>query len=86
MEPKKLLTLTFDENVGTPDRVFRLLSGAGLVGAGWYLSVPLWGAIIMTVFGLMWLATGILSKCSIYYVLGYSTCPASGRRFPGRTL
>lgn len=81
MELRKLATLTFDKNVGAPDRVFRLLSGAGLMGAGWYLALPAWAAIAMSVFGLMWFATGVLSKCSIYYLLGYSTCPVSGQPF-----
>lgn len=81
MEVRKLATLTFDKNVGSPDRVFRLLSGIGLMGAGWYLALPAWVSITMSVFGLMWFATGVLSKCSIYYLLGHSTCPASGKPF-----
>jgi uncharacterized membrane protein HdeD (DUF308 family) len=81
VELKKLATLTFDRNVGTPDRIFRLLSGGALMGAGWYLGLPLSASIVMSVFGLMWLATGVLSRCSIYYLFGYSTCPVSGRSF-----
>ena len=74
MDPLKLVTLSFDKNVGTPDRVFRLLSGAALTGAGWALGAPLWLAIAASVLGLMWTATGVLSKCSIFYLLGRSTC------------
>jgi len=81
MEVRKLATLSFEKNVGPPDRVFRLLSGAGLMGAGWYLALPVWAPIVMSVVGLMWFATGVLSKCSIYYLLGYSTCPVSGQPF-----
>jgi hypothetical protein len=69
-ELKKLVTLTFEKNVGTADRIFRLLSGAGLMGAGWYFALPIWATIPMSGFGLMWFATGVLSKCSIYYLLG----------------
>ncbi|MBL8913915.1 MAG: DUF2892 domain-containing protein [Archangium sp.] len=76
----KLVTLRFEKNVGTPDRVFRLLSGAALTGVGWYFGWPMWAALITTVLGVMWMATGVLSKCSIYYLLGYSTCPLSGER------
>jgi hypothetical protein len=75
MDVKKLVTLSFDKNVGAWDRMWRLLSGAALAGAGWYFALPVWAAIGMSVFGLMWFATGILSKCTIYYALGYSTCP-----------
>jgi hypothetical protein len=79
MNVKKLMTLTFDKNVGTRDRAFRLLSGAGLAGAGRYLALPPWAAVLMSVFGVLWFATGVLSRCSIYYALGFSTCPASDR-------
>ncbi|MBN8611095.1 MAG: DUF2892 domain-containing protein [Deltaproteobacteria bacterium] len=84
MDVKKLVTLTFDENVGSLDRVHRWVVGAGVAGAGWYFALPLWAAITLSVLGAMWFLTGVLSKCSIYYVLGYSTCPASGRSLRGR--
>lgn len=75
MDLKKLMTLTFAKNVGPVDRVVRLVSGAVLTGAGWFWHVPLPGAVAMSVFGVMWMATGVLSRCTIYYLLGYSTCP-----------
>lgn len=76
MEVRKLLTLTFEKNVGQPDRLARLASGAALVGVGWYFALPLAVAVATSVLGLMWMATGVLSRCSIYYLLGYSSCPA----------
>ncbi len=76
VELTKLVSLGFEENVGAADRVLRLLSGAGGVVAAWYVEMPLWARVAATVLGLMWTATGILSKCSIYYALGWSTCPA----------
>jgi hypothetical protein len=78
MDPKKLVTLTFAKNVGSADRIFRLLSGAALASVGWYLALPVAAACALSLLGMMWLATGVTSKCSIYYVLGYSTCPVSG--------
>ena len=83
MDVKKLVTLSFDRNVGPADRAFRLISGGLLAGAGWALGLPLAAAIPLSVLGLMWLATGITSRCTIYYALGYSTCPVSGRPAPG---
>ena len=76
MDLTKLVTLGFDKNVGSADRVFRLVSGASLVAAGWYLDVPTWARVVLAVIGVMWTATGVLSKCSIYYAVGYSSCPA----------
>lgn len=80
MDPKKLFTLTFAKNVGTGDRVFRLLSGLSLVAAGALLPVPPWAGGAIGVAGVMWTATGILSRCSIYYLFGYSTCPVAERK------
>lgn len=80
MDLKKLLTLTFDKNVGAADRVFRLLSGLALLAAGlilgWISAVPGWAAAAISVAGIMWVATGALSRCSIYYLIGYSSCPS----------
>jgi len=84
MDGKKLVTLAFDKNVGTLDRVHRVVTGAGIAAAGWWFALPRWCALAMSVFGAMWFLTGVVSKCSIYYALGYSTCPASGRPFDKR--
>lgn len=81
MDPRKLVTLSFDQNVGPLDRIARALGGAVLAGSGWYFALPRWAATSMTVLGVMVLATAVLSKCSIYYLLGYSTCPVSGPPF-----
>lgn len=84
MELKRLVTLSFDKNVGTGDRILRLVGGAALTGGGWYLGVPTWASGIMIVLGLMAVLTAILAKCSIYYLLGYSTCPMTGDSSPLR--
>jgi hypothetical protein len=62
MNARNLLTLTFDKNVGPRDRAFRLLHA------------PRGTAIGLSIAGAVWMATGALSRCSIYYLLGYSTC------------
>ena len=80
MNVKHLLTLSFDNNVGPRDRVFRLVSGAATAAAGWLLHAPPGVAVGLSIAGAAWMATGILSKCSIYYLLGYSTCPRAQMR------
>jgi hypothetical protein len=70
-----LLIPSFDKNVGPRDRVFRLASGAATASAGWLLHAPIGMGIGLSVAGAVWMATGVLSRCSIYYLLGYSTCP-----------
>lgn len=82
MELKKLVTISFDKNVGTADRVLRGAAGIALTGAGWYVGIPTWAAAGMSVLGVMTLATAVLSKCSIYYLMGYSSCPISGAPSP----
>ena len=82
MELKQLVTYSFDRNVGTVDRVFRVGSGAALAGVGAFAHVPVGVAWALGVVGLVWALTGIVSRCGIYYLLGYSTCPISGNAPP----
>jgi hypothetical protein len=84
MDTKKLMTLTFDKNVGTADRVVRMMLGAGAAAAAWGFALPMLAAVGVSIAGAMLFATGAMSKCSIYYLLGYSTCPISGQAFEGR--
>ncbi len=70
----KLLTYTFDSNVGPFDRIFRVLSGGIIAALPWTaLSVSQPVAIAMTVAGLAWFMTGVVSRCGMYYMLGLST-------------
>jgi hypothetical protein len=79
MKWANLITMNFEKNVGTADRVFRIVSGLVVACAGWGFALPMWQSIALSVLGLMWTASGALSRCSIYYLLGYSTCPISGQ-------
>lgn len=84
MQIRKFLTLAFERNVGFGDRLFRLVSGGLLMMVGWWLG---WSPVFATgvaVLGAMWFATGVLSKCSIYYLLGYSTHASSTGSSPSR--
>ncbi len=80
MSARELFSLSFAKNVGGVDRVLRVVSGAGIGASGWALGLGPAVAAPLTVLGAMWLATGVLSKCTIYYLLGFSTCPAKARR------
>lgn len=79
MSVRELVTLSFAKNVGGLDRALRVASGAGIAAVGWAFGLGLGLAVPLTVLGLMWVATGVLSKCTIYYLLGFSTCPARAR-------
>ena len=70
----KLLTYTFASNVGSIDRIFRILSGVALAASPWTLiSVSQSAAIALTIAGLAWFMTGVVSRCGMYYMLGLST-------------
>lgn len=56
-------------NVGTPDRILRIVAGCAILGAGYYLK-SWWG-----LFGLMPIFTGIFRFCPAYVPFGASTCP-----------
>jgi hypothetical protein len=67
MDLKKLVTLTFDKNVGPRDQVFRLVSGTGLLVAGGLLSTPFWLSTLLVLLGAMWTLSGVLSaaRCDV---------------------
>ena len=58
-------------NVGTVDRVVRILVGLGLIGAAASGAVGAWGYI-----GIVPLATGVFRFCPAYLPFGLSTCKA----------
>ena len=56
-------------NVGTLDRILRIVAGCAILGAGYYFK-SCWG-----LFGLMPILTGIVRFCPAYLPFGASTCP-----------
>lgn len=57
------------KNVGSIDRILRLVLGAAVLGAGWYFQN--WFGLA----GLVFIGTAFINWCPIYAVLGVSTCP-----------
>ena len=57
-------------NVGGLDRLLRIVLGLALIGLTLAGTVGAWGWI-----GVVPLATGLLSTCPLYSILGLSTCP-----------
>ena len=63
----------FAKNVGTIDRVLRIVVGLALI-AGFFLN-PEAGWRWLYLIGIVPLATGLLSTCPLYSLFGLSTCP-----------
>lgn len=61
-------------NVGSVDRVVRIVVGLALIGAGIYYKAW-WGAI-----GAVPLLTALLGWCPLYLPLGIRTCPAPTKK------
>lgn len=55
------------KNIGSLDRILRIVLGALLIGAGFYYE-NWWGAV-----GLIPLLTGLISWCPLYSLFGWST-------------
>jgi hypothetical protein len=70
----------FKKNVGTLDRVVRILVGLFLIWYG-YEHQSWWGLL-----GLVILATGALGTCGLYTLLGFSTCPVKEPKPPKPTV
>jgi len=59
------------KNVGSVDRVIRIVAGLALISASVFGVIGLWGWI-----GLVPLATGLSRVCPAYAPFGMSTCAA----------
>jgi len=64
----------FKTNVGTVDRIARILVGVALLSLFFIYPNAAWR--YWALIGLVPLLTGIMSTCPLYTVLGLSTCPA----------
>lgn len=63
----------FKKNVGTVDRALRII--AGLVLLTMFFMYPDASWRYWTLIGIIPLATGLMSSCPAYTILGISTCP-----------
>lgn len=60
------------KNVGGIDRILRILVGVALIALTLTKVIGIWGWI-----GVMPLATGLISFCPLYPLLGINTCKKS---------
>ncbi len=66
----------FRTNVGTTDRIIRVVVGLLLI-AGFLLNPDgAWSWLYLI--GIVPLVTGIVGSCPVYSLLGISTCPTKG--------
>ena len=61
-------------NVGTADRIIRIVAGLVLIGLAATGTIGPWGYI-----GIVPLATGLFRWCPAYKLLGMNTCPMHGK-------
>jgi len=61
-------------NVGTIDRVLRIVAGLVLIGLAASGTVGMWGYI-----GVVPLLTGLFRFCPVYPLIGLNTCPMEKR-------
>lgn len=77
-----LVKMLTTRNVGSLDRLLRLLPTpvvALLINQGQLQGVGAW---VLGVIAAMLLVTTLTGSCSIYYMLGLSTCPISDKPRP----
>lgn len=75
-----IMKMLSTRNVGPFDRVLRALP-AILLAIAWalgWIAGP--AAVALAVIPGLLLLTSVTGSCSIYYMLGWSTCPISGTR------
>ncbi len=59
-------------NVGTTDRILRVVAGLALIGLTVTGTIGVWGWI-----GVVPLATGLFKFCPAYLLIGVNTCPVA---------
>lgn len=67
----------FKTNVGGIDRILRVVVGIALLAAFFLYPDASWR--YWTLIGIIPLATGLLSTCPLYSILGLSTCPVKAK-------
>lgn len=84
---ERVVAANTTRNVGRWDRVVRALLPFAVLTLWWVEVLPAWAAIPLGIFTLMLLPTAFTGACSIYYTLGWSTCPVDARTSgrPART-
>ena len=60
----------FNTNVGTVDRVLRIILGVALIAIVFVGPQTPWGLV-----GVVPLLTGLFKTCPLYSIIGLSTCP-----------
>ncbi len=63
-------------NVGTVDRILRIVAGLSLMVLGWIIMANTLG-VILGIVGLILLLTGAVGRCGLYMLFGVSTRPRS---------
>lgn len=62
----------FDVNVGSTDRMIRIAAGIALLALFFFMELGGWGWLVALV-GLVLLATGLMSRCALYSLIGVNT-------------
>jgi len=65
-------------NVGSADRIIRIIIGLALVALPFLLTIPLWESSlaksVSIIVGVVLVATALVRFCPLYRVIGASTC------------
>lgn len=62
----------FNVNVGSTDRMIRIVAGIVLLALFFMIEMGAWGWLVALV-GVVLLATGLMSRCALYSLLGIDT-------------
>ncbi|QBK31581.1 YgaP family membrane protein [Roseitalea porphyridii] len=62
----------FNVNVGSTDRMIRIVTGIVLLALFFVIEMGAWGWLVALV-GVVLLATGLMSRCALYSLLGIDT-------------
>ena len=67
------------KNVGTLDRVIRVIVGILALGGAFFVSGTVF-KVILAIVGIVMLFTAITGFCGLYRIFGISTCPTEVKK------
>lgn len=73
-----------EKNVGGIDRLLRLVVGVVFLAAALFANLELWVKLLFGLIALAGLGTGLLSHCTLYSLIGFSTLPKDSYKSLGK--
>jgi hypothetical protein len=67
-------------NIGTTERLIRIVLGVALLIVGYAAALPTWATLVAYTAGVIALVTGAVRFCPVWWLFGVNTCGPEPRK------